>query len=107
MEMLRVDDARVGVRGSSVTGYKWSKPEILFNRYSDIDVFIESAIFVKEFRVNEYGMAHPDAVMEKFPVLAEWSVKWQQQLSGRKITPAVFGKGRIPDTPAIIVEKKT
>jgi hypothetical protein len=107
MEALRVDDARVGVRGSSVTGCKWSNPDISFNSRSDIDFFIESAILVKGFRVNEYGMAHPDAVMAYYPVLADWSEKWQRELSGRKITPAVFERGRLPDAPAIIVERAT
>jgi hypothetical protein len=106
MDAFRVEDAKVGVRGSSVTGRKWNKPNIKFNDYSDIDFFVESTTLAIGHRRNDYSMVHPDQAMASYPALAEWSQKWTQALGGRKISPAIFPNGQLPNTPAIIVEKK-
>lgn len=106
MELMRVEDARVGVRGSSVTGFKSRRPGVAFDSQSDIDFFIESSTMTRDFKLNDYHMLHPDVAMANYPPVAEWSRKWKEELK-RKVSVAIFPNHRLPDSPAIIVEKKT
>ena len=84
LQSIGVQDARIGVRGSSVTGesskggsFRW-----LGSDPSDVDFFIESQTLTEGLRTsnNIEGFVHPDRVMEAHPPLKEWSVRWNDML---------------------------
>jgi len=103
LRLSGIDDAVVGVRGSSITGasFKTGAP---FGPQSDIDFFVESAKLTEGYRVspNIPGFVHPKPILRDNPLLRDWSLRWQNEL-GRKVTPGAFVPGSIPDHPAILV----
>jgi len=98
-----IDDAVIGVRGSSVTGQSWrtGKP---FGAKSDIDFFIESSRLTDGYLTspNIPGFVNPKPILRDYPLLRDWSNKWQIDL-GRKITPGGFVPGTVPSQPAILI----
>ncbi|WP_207306760.1 hypothetical protein [Xanthomonas oryzae] len=103
-----INDATVGVRGSSVTGVSsnprsenFGKP---FGPSSDIDMFIESAEVTSAFK-KQPNFVHPDRMIDAYPSLDAWSLKWSNIL-GRPISPAAWKPGALPSTPAIMVKSQ-
>jgi RHS repeat-associated protein len=99
-----VEDATIGVRGSSVTGvgYKSGAP---FGPHSDVDFFVESSKLVQGLETSNKvpGMVKPEVMMDKFPALKDWSARWSATL-GRDVTPAGFAGGAVPSGPQIVVK---
>jgi hypothetical protein len=97
-----IDDAIVGVRGSSVTGFSRIK-NTLFGSQSDIDFFIESEKLTQGLKTSQNipGFVHPKNILSNFPELKNWSRKWSEIL-GRDITPGGFQPGMLPNEPTII-----
>ena len=97
-----VNDATIGVRGSSVTGssFKTGTP---FGPKSDIDFFVESGQLTEAYKPsrNIPGFIHPNKIMNDYPLLSQWSEKWTGVL-GRDVTPGAFQPGTLPQHPAII-----
>jgi large repetitive protein len=100
-----IDDAVVGVRGSSVTGFGSNPNSIRFGApfgpASDIDFFVQSATLTNNFK-RQPGFVHPDQLLKAYPELDTWSRTWSDLL-GREITPAAWKPGALPPTPAILV----
>ncbi|MFT3898567.1 MAG: hypothetical protein QM719_12910 [Thermomonas sp.] len=98
-----IDDAVIGVRGSSVTGQSWRTGNP-FSEKSDIDFFVESSQLTDGYLTspNIPGFVNPKPILRDYPLLRDWSNKWQIDL-GRKITPGGFVPGTVPNNPAIIV----
>ena len=100
-----INDGSVGVRGSSITGVSSNPNSPSFGRpfgpKSDIDFFVQSAQITERFQGKKF--IHPDELIDAFPALEAWSKKWTQEL-GRKITPAAWKPGSLPNTPSIIRE---
>src|SRR5262249_43360974 len=99
-----VDDATIGVRGSAVTGRSPEKGT-LFGPQSDIDFFVESQKLTEGLTTSKRipGFVHPDKVIRNNPALGEWTEKWTQIL-GRKVSPAGFQPGTVPNQPKITIE---
>ena len=101
-----INDAIVGVRGSSVTGFGGNPKSPTFGQpfgpTSDIDLFVESAVAVNAFK-KQPGFVHPDKMINAFPGLDVWSQRWSDIL-GRPVSPAAWKPGARPPTPAILVK---
>ncbi|NKJ21391.1 putative Ig domain-containing protein [Dyella sp. SG609] len=100
------NDATVGVRGSSVTGFGSNPRSPTFGQpfgpSSDIDLFVESSDVVSAFK-NQPNFIHPDRMIDAYPNLDAWSQKWSEIL-GRPVSPAAWKPGALPSTPAILVK---
>lgn len=100
-----INDGLVGVRGSSITGVSSNPNSPSFGRpfgpRSDIDFFVQSSQITERFGGKRF--IHPDELIDALPALEAWSKKWTQEL-GRKITPAAWQPGSLPNTPSIIRE---
>jgi hypothetical protein len=98
-----IDDAVVGVRGSSVTGSAHHTGDP-FGPTSDIDFFAQSAQATEGLRGSRSipGFVHSDRIHSRYPELLDWSNRWTAA-SGRKVTVGVFVPGMLPVHPAIIV----
>ncbi len=95
-----VTDAKIGVRGSAVTGQSSKGGPFRMKAEggrppSDVDVFIESDQLTGKLNTRN-GFAHPDKVMKDNPALEQWSERWSTKL-GREITPAGFESGTVPN----------
>ena len=99
-----IDDAIVGVRGSSVTGQSLTKGTP-FGPESDIDFFVESSKLTEGYKVSKNipGFVHPNKILPDYPLLEKWAEKWSKVL-GREITPGAFRPGMLPNQPAILVK---
>lgn len=99
-----IDDAVVGVRGSSVTGYSITKGT-QFGPQSDIDFFIESVKITDGYTLSKNipGFVHPNKILPDYPALQDWSAKWTNNL-GRDVTPGAFVPGSLPVQPSILVK---
>jgi hypothetical protein len=99
-----INDATVGVRGSSVTGYSLTKGT-QFGSQSDIDFFVESGQLTDGYKVSKNipGFVHPNKILPDYPLLQEWATKWTNIL-GRDVTPGAFVPGMLPGQPAIVVK---
>jgi RHS repeat-associated protein len=104
LQSIGVQDARIGVRGSSVTNvsskggtFRWDGADP-----SDIDFFIESQSLTDGFRTSETipGFVHPDKLLDRHAALRDWSTRWSDIL-GRDVTPGAFQPGTVPDAPTI------
>ncbi|MGA3187432.1 MAG: DUF6861 domain-containing protein [Bryobacteraceae bacterium] len=99
-----INDAVVGVRGSSVTGGSLMKGTT-FGPQSDIDFFVESAKLTEGYTPSKSipGFVNPNKILPDYPLLQDWSAKWTGIL-GREITPGGFAPGTLPAQPAILVK---
>ena len=99
-----IDDATVGVRGSSVTGESLTKGT-KFGPQSDIDFFVESAKLTEGYKPsnNIPGFVHPKKILPDYPLLEQWANKWSDLL-GREVTPGAFQPGTLPTQPAILAK---
>jgi hypothetical protein len=101
LKKLDVNDAKLGISGSSVSGYsyKTGKP---FNSSSDIDVFIESNILTNGLATSKNipGFVHPNKLMNTHLELSMWSERWTKEL-GREVSIGGFHKGTLPRRPTI------
>jgi RHS repeat-associated protein len=104
LQSIGVKDARIGVRGSSVTGISSKGGEFRWwgSDPSDIDFFIESQTLTDGLRTSKNipGFVHPREVMDAHPPLKAWSVRWSDILR-RKVTPGAFEPGTVPNDPLI------
>ncbi len=92
-----ITDAKIGVRGSSVTGTRFRTGEP-FGPKSDIDFYVESDQLTKGFNNtsrNIPGFVHPEKINNKFNAIKAWSEKWTENL-GRKVTAGGFKSGTVP-----------
>jgi RHS repeat-associated protein len=94
-----ITDAKIGVRGSSITGYS-ARTGAPFRAASDIDFFVESAQLTNGFSASKSipGFVHPDKIMRAFPRLEGWSTRWSVTI-GRDITPGAFMPGTLSEMP--------
>ena len=99
-----IDDAVVGVRGSSVTGQSLTKGTP-FGPQSDIDFFVESSKLTEGYKTlkNIPGFVHPNKILPDYPLLEKWAEEWSQ-IIGREITPDAFQPGMLPNQPSILVK---
>jgi hypothetical protein len=99
-----INDATIGVRGSSVTGYSLTKGT-KFGPQSDIDFFVESAQLTDGYKASKNipGFVHPNKILPDYPLLQDWATKWTNTL-GRDVTPGAFVPGTLPGQPAIVVK---
>ena len=99
-----VDDAVVGVRGSSVTGQSLTK-DTPFGPQSDIDFFVESSKLTEGYKTSKNipGFVHPNKILPDYPLLEKWAEEWSQ-IIGREITPGAFQPGMLPNQPSILVK---
>jgi hypothetical protein len=99
-----IDDATVGVRGSSVTGNSPLKGTE-FGPQSDIDFFVESGKLTQDYRTSKNipGFVHPKKLMADYPALQAWASKWSSVL-GREVSPGGFVPGTVPSQPAIVAK---
>ena len=99
-----IDDAVVGVRGSSVTGRSLTKGTS-FGPESDIDFFVESSKLTERYKASKRipGFVHPDKILPDYPLLEKWAEKWSE-IIGRAITPGAFQPGMLPKQPSILVK---
>jgi hypothetical protein len=99
-----INDAVVGVRGSSVTGQSIIKGTS-FGPLSDIDFYVESGQLTQGYKTstNIPGFVNPNKILPDYPLLDEWSRKWSNTL-GRDVTPGGFVPGKVPNEPAIKTE---
>jgi hypothetical protein len=98
-----IDDAVVGVRGSSVLGYSPIKGTT-FGLQSDIDFFVISGKLTEGFSTSKNipGLVLPRDILPNYPALQQWSNNWSNIL-GREVTPGAFVPGTLPKDPAILV----
>lgn len=93
-----ITDARVGVRGSAVTGKNFRTGEP-FGPKSDIDVFAESGKLTEALKTSKTpgleGMVHPDRIAKAFPELDAWSARWTE-IAGRPVQVSGFKPGTLP-----------
>ena len=96
LEASGVTDARIGVRGSAITGQnsQTGKP---FGPKSDIDFYAESAQLTEgqTFSPNIPGFVIPKWIGKSFPAIQEWSSRWSGIL-GRKVSVGGFVPGMVP-----------
>ena len=108
LKLSGIDDApTIGVRGSSITGVSF-KTGRRFHNGSDLDFFVESSKWPSSFRTSDTidGMISDKLILAKYPRIEEWSDKWSAILNRRKpLMPAGFRTGKIPDHPAVILER--
>lgn len=99
-----IDDAVIGVRGSSVTGSSAYKGTT-FGPQSDIDFYVESEQLTGDYTTSKNipGFVHPNKILPDYPALQAWSEKWSSTL-GREVTPGGFVPGTVPDEPKIVVK---
>lgn len=99
-----INDAVVGVRGSSVTGYSLTKGT-QFSLTSDIDFFVESTQLTNAYNASKNipGFVHPGKILPDYPALQNWANQWTKTL-GRDVTPGAFKPGTLPNQPAILVK---
>ncbi|MFP5420269.1 MAG: hypothetical protein ACLGID_02215, partial [Gammaproteobacteria bacterium] len=97
-----IDDAVVGVRGSSVLGHSPRKGTT-FGPQSDIDFFVESAKLTENYRTSKNipGFVIPKKILPDYPALQDWSRTWSNTL-GRDVTPGAFVPGTVPNEAAIL-----
>ena len=102
LEKSGVSDAKIGVRGSSMTGtskdggpFRWQSEN--GRPASDIDVFAESDQLTQGMSTskNQPGFVHPDKIMRQYPEIKSWSEKWTDEL-GRDITLGGWKPGTLP-----------
>jgi hypothetical protein len=95
-----ITDARIGVRGSSVTGRGFRGTP--FGPSSDIDFFAESDELTNGLRTSQNipGFVHPDRISSAFPAVERWAGKWSGIL-GRDVNVGGFRAGTIPRGPTI------
>ena len=77
-----------------------------FRPKSDIDFFVESGQLTEGLPTSRTipGMVPPREVMKVYPELKTWADKWSGEL-GRKVSPAGFLPGTVPEQPAIVAPK--
>ncbi|GLR14009.1 hypothetical protein GCM10007907_27990 [Chitinimonas prasina] len=99
-----INDATIGVRGSSVTGYSLTKGT-KFSPQSDIDFFVESGQLTEAYKTSKNipGFVHPNKILPDYPLLQDWAAKWTNTL-GRDVTPGAFVPGTLPGQPSILVK---
>jgi hypothetical protein len=106
MSAQGINDATIGVRGSSVTGFGANpkSPTYLqpFGANSDIDFFVQSSKAVNQFK-GQPNFVHPDNMVRAYPALETWSQKWTGIL-GRPVSPAAWRPSELPTTPTILVK---
>ncbi len=87
-------DAKVGVRGSAVSGksYKTGEP---FGPKSDIDVFAESKQLTESVPTRPKGIAYDRDVQATYPELQAWSERWSE-ITGRDVKVAGWRPGSLP-----------
>ncbi|SDJ82379.1 LysM peptidoglycan-binding domain-containing protein, partial [Variovorax sp. OV700] len=100
-----INDATIGVRGSSVVGGS-ARKGTQFGPQSDVDFWVESAALTEGRPTSTAieGMVNANRVMKAYPELRAWSQRWTDAL-GRKITPAGFQPGTVPLEPAIALRR--
>ncbi len=107
-----ITDARIGVRGSSVTGVnsrtgapfrEMSDPGPPFKPPSDIDFFVESDQLTEGFHTsrNIPGFVYPDDLNAAYPNIRRWTTYWSTNL-GREVSVGGFQRGTVPKQPALI-----
>lgn len=102
-----INDATIGVRGSSVVGGS-ARKGTQFGPQSDIDFWVESATLTEGRPTSGAieGMVNANRIMKAYPELKAWSERWTDALGGRKITPAGFQPGTVPLEPAIALRRR-
>jgi RHS repeat-associated protein len=98
-----INDASIGVRGSSVTGASSKGVPFDSIRKSDIDFFVESKQLTQGLKTqpNIPGMVHEDKISKAFAPIANWSQRWTLIL-GRKVGVAGFQPGMGPAGNGVI-----
>jgi len=104
LEASGISGARIGARGSSVTGASAARG-VSFGPASDVDIFVEAEYFYGRYRASKNipGFIHPDKLMRDQPLLREWSERWTEVL-GRDVSIGGFVPGMFPGQPAIMVK---
>ena len=94
-------DARLGISGSSVTGYKYTTGAP-FGPASDIDVFVESNTLTQGLRSSSTipGFVKPEVFMSENSAISSWAQKWSNIL-GREVSVGGFPAGGLPERPTI------
>jgi hypothetical protein len=93
-----IQDATVGVRGSSVTGFNY-RTGAPFGPRSDIDFFIESGDLTQGLKTsrNIPGFVYPNDILKRCEPIADWSKTWSRTLN-RKVSVGGFQPGTGPIT---------
>jgi large repetitive protein len=100
-----INDAKIGIRGSAVTGQNSRTGAKFTQGTSDIDVFVESDKLVAGLKTSQTsgleGMVHPGRIAKAFPAVEEWSVRWSEIIGGKGVGVAGFPNGGLPKQPYV------